>query len=711
MSPQRKTQTFTKFRLIMEAVWARWRNPLGVLCLYLLLAMSLMGPIASDDIVASAPDHANHTAIIVQARQAMEEGQFPLRVAPWQYDGRRYPAFQFYSTLPYMVGVLIYKFITNNPYAAYKMAMVFFAVLGGVYTYRCARYLTGQRGAALLAGAAYVLSPYLIANLLIRGAFTELAAQGVLPAAIYYGLRCCAGRRWQQVMMAGLWLSLLAATHIITFLFGSFFLGVIFLMLAVRRVKRFRRLLRVGAAYVIVCVLMMYFLAPMLTLKKDVYIQSRIGTSTPATFNWLTPMSAMIGPFSASAEPQPGRTTTPDLNPAVGWPVFIVMIAMVILLISQRSKVRACRGSFLIVPLLCVFVLALFAAWSPFDFWAYLPQPFLVAQFSYRLLTHVMWAGALLLAFTMYAMFKGKVDARHVMVGMVILGTASGSCIHTLKRANVSVEDLKQRPDIGSGADDYLLDWTKFSPFAFDHIKQLPVSLPIQDNWLPADQVVSILCPSQPSALLRMQGLLPQEYFKSPVTLFTMVNGVQVSADKLSPGPFTLSVTVPIPPESRAAGKPFRLSFFSDGPLNVKDGAGNVVCRYVGRVFSMAFDGVNMVPASQIERNRHQRGPTTVCPVNLSYASTVQLPVLYYPNVLEVEVDGKEARCFPTLDGVFLLIGVDLPAGFHEITVRFSGLAWANYLSLAGWVILLALILGSVPSRWIRGIMSDLARC
>lgn len=688
------------FGMIHNA-WRRWRIPTGIVSLYFLLALSLMGPIASDDLIAWGPDHVAHPSIIVQARQALEEGQFPLRVAPWQHGGKRYPAFQFYSSLPYLAGGMIYKYVTpDNPYAAYKMVMLLFVTMGGVFAYRCARYLTGNRAAALLAGAVYVLAPYLIVNMLIRAAFTEVAAQGVLPAAIYYGLRCAAGRRWQQVVWAGLWLGLLAATHIITFLFGSLFLGLMLAMLTVRKTLRFRRLLRVGAAYAIVCVLMMYFLAPMLLLKKEMYISSKIGESTPAAFNWLTPLSGLLAPFDAAAEPQPGRTTSPDLNPAIGWPVGIAMAAMVVLLVFQREKIRSCRGRFLVVPLLSAFLLALFAAWSPFDFWQYLPSSLHVAQFSYRLLTHVMWSGALLLAFTLCATFSGKVDIRHVMVGMVIIGTASGSYIHTLKISKTTVEDIKQRPEIGGGGDDYLVDWSKLPPLPFDRIKQLPI--PGQGDWVQAGVEIPILCPRQSSAVLRLRGVLPPDVFKAPVTLFTLVDGVQVGANRLNPGPFELAVTVPIPAQDFASGKPFRLSFGGDSPLILRDMAGNVVRKYICRFLSMAFDGTDMVPFSDLERDRSQKGDVTLCKVKLDRAATVQLPVLYYPRVLEFAVDGKTAEYFPTIAGNLVLIGAELPAGEHELAIRFAGLAWANYLSLGGWLIIFWIVLGNVVTRWVK---------
>jgi hypothetical protein len=85
--------------------------------LYLLLALGLLAPMASNGVLPAALDHANHTASIVQAKMALDEGQFPLKVAPFEHDHMRYPLFQFYSNTPYLIGGLIYKYVTpRNPW-------------------------------------------------------------------------------------------------------------------------------------------------------------------------------------------------------------------------------------------------------------------------------------------------------------------------------------------------------------------------------------------------------------------------------------------------------------------------------------------------------------------------------------------------------------------------------------------------------------------
>jgi hypothetical protein len=73
--------------------------------IYALMVFGLLAPMASNTVIPEVPDHdhVNPVGIIVQARQAMEEDQLPLRVAPWEHAGFRYPLFQFYSPLVYTV--------------------------------------------------------------------------------------------------------------------------------------------------------------------------------------------------------------------------------------------------------------------------------------------------------------------------------------------------------------------------------------------------------------------------------------------------------------------------------------------------------------------------------------------------------------------------------------------------------------------------------
>src|SRR5260370_5716595 len=85
--------------------------------LFFAVALAMMSPLAYSEMPESqGQDLANHVAGIVEAKNALGEGQFPIRVAPRQNDGTRYPLFQYYGHLPYLPGGLLHRLTHVSPY-------------------------------------------------------------------------------------------------------------------------------------------------------------------------------------------------------------------------------------------------------------------------------------------------------------------------------------------------------------------------------------------------------------------------------------------------------------------------------------------------------------------------------------------------------------------------------------------------------------------
>jgi hypothetical protein len=237
---------------------------------------------------------------------------------------------------------------------------------------------------------------------------------------------------------------------------------------------------------------------------------------------------------------------------------------------ARRGRRR--RGDALAGPLLAVFGLALFTAWSPVDFWSLLPRPLHLAQFPYRLLTDVMWSGALLGALAL-VWLVARPDARHTAVGLLLIGLAAGPYLPALRRGR-TVESVVQRPDTGD--------------------------------------VV----------------FLPE------------------------PGAFPRA-----PPSA-----PVR-------------------------------------PVAETQADCRHAGPAISCQVDAPGPTFAQLPVLYYPGLLDVEVDGRPTAYSPSAQGDYLLAGVEVDGGRHEVRAAFSGHAWGNRLSALAWILTLA----GLAAAWWRG--------
>src|SRR4051812_29386403 len=104
------------------------------LFLFGILSIALLAPIGSIfSTYAYLPknDFRGHSALIMQAKMAIDEGQFPIRVAPWEHQQLRYPEYQFYSVLPFTIAGYIYKFFTathsellKNPFNTLKLVIM-----------------------------------------------------------------------------------------------------------------------------------------------------------------------------------------------------------------------------------------------------------------------------------------------------------------------------------------------------------------------------------------------------------------------------------------------------------------------------------------------------------------------------------------------------------------------------------------------------------
>ena len=78
---------------------------------FAVVATGLMAPLASNTLVPNVSDLPTHIAAAWQARLALDEGQFPLRTAPQEREGRRYAMLQLYGQFPYTIAAVLQKVV------------------------------------------------------------------------------------------------------------------------------------------------------------------------------------------------------------------------------------------------------------------------------------------------------------------------------------------------------------------------------------------------------------------------------------------------------------------------------------------------------------------------------------------------------------------------------------------------------------------------
>lgn len=396
---------------------------------YLIISIAFLSPLASDRLVPGEWDFRYHISNIVQARKALEEGQFPIRIAPDMNLGYRYPLFQFYSPLPYTVAGFMFKYYTpDNAFLVYRVMVLLAMIISGVYIFRISYHFTKSIRASFLSGIIYITAPYFIINIHARSAWTEVIAQGILPVVLFYTLKIHSTQKQKYFLAASFSWFVLFTTHLITFVYSVLFIGLFILLISFPLRIKYRSLILALMPILVACLLGCTYLGPILT--TPVQIKS---FSSPFPANWLTSLFTLLSPISIAPEPQPGSLSesSPGLHTAIGWPILLA-VAYVLYLIVSRNKnwIRSHEKN---IPLaLCgIFVLAFFVTWSPFDFWKYLPSSLYITQVTYRFATHTMWSGAILSALAIAHLFSGKtISDLHIIIGIILIALCDASWLN-----------------------------------------------------------------------------------------------------------------------------------------------------------------------------------------------------------------------------------------------------------------------------------------
>jgi hypothetical protein len=677
-----------------------YKNNINLLsiCLVLgLVALALMAPMSSSRIIPTN-DHVSHIGYIVQAKLALEEGQFPIRIAPLENFGIRYPGFQFYSQIPYTLGGLIYKFITpSNPYTGYKISLWLALWCGGIFIYRLGNWLTRSQIAAILGGVAYMSAPYFLNNIHARGAYTEAIAQGILPIVLFYTLKIFDKPTLLGISLGALAWFALATSHIITFVYTSIFFvitGVIY-QINQKNQSKLIKILPIFQSYIWGWLLSLYFLAPVVLETKHLSVRKQINLSNPFNSNDMTPLANLLSPSSMPFMPtELGIAPTYGLHPAIGW-IFLAAFGTVTYYyfhnkvnLSSLQKAKPW-----IMPLIGVFLISLFLTWSPINIWNLLPKQLWVTQFTFRFLTHIMWSGALLTTFAIILLFRRRLGSRHLVLGILMIVIVSRPWL-PIPRGTDTVENLLKEPLFRhTGALDYLYQTPLDKLYGNAELRLF------SDEWIPSyplwDAFVDRrlgsgventypLWQGNEKPTLVILGEVPIENINGQAKLRILIDNNTIAEIPLTQK--QLDVRVPFN-DRMTTGKDFKLKFVLDGTTH----DGQPLYLRMKHLYLTGLSPANsLLPVEQTKQFCQQEDSTTQCSITMDGKTEIaQLPVLYYPKMQKIWVDDQQVSGFPSNFWDTNLVGLKLPSGKHEIRVKFVGLEWANWISLLAWLALI----------------------
>lgn len=621
---------------------------------------------------------------VVEARNAMLEGQFPVRVTPNQNGGTRYPMFQFYANLPYAVSALPTLIPGVGPYTGWKAMMLAALLCGGIYTFRTTLLLTGHPTAAAWAGAVFLTAPYLFTDIRGRGAVSEAVAFNLVPAAIYYTLRCLRSRKWRLVPPCAIAWSAVALSHNITYLYGVVFAALLVLSYLRPRRQFALRIARLLLAGVLHAALVLWYFLPQTLVMRDLEITATLGES-PAWSARLATLPMLLWPVQRT----PDESTTPRLGLQIGWPILLAVIAAVPLLLAsaRRNPHRAA-----ILRLLALFSLALFLVRSPIDVWPHLPKEFHYIQFTYRLLVFVVVFGALLTGCVFAAAFpRGIPPWASAAIGILLLAS-SATYVARLPRLGRGYERrMVSKPEMG-GRTDYLLSTALTARTGWTHpnsnLAGFEFGLANEDGQVKESATAWLPATPGGNALALAGTVLPPPAGGGSIQVTFAVDG-QTAEGIFPPGPFSLGVPV-APGQRPAVEASVAVSVQGESKVGV-DGPVRADLTALHWEGAAPADRP-LVPPDQV-KPLMRLGRVSHCTISLARPSLVVLPVLNYPKLLSVRVNGSEAAH----GNVGRFVALEVPAGKHGIEVRFVGVRWANAAGSTG---LAVVVLWTASSGW-----------
>ncbi|HLB42905.1 MAG TPA: hypothetical protein VJN02_08680 [Gammaproteobacteria bacterium] len=679
----------------MNSAFTTWRQRLLLTLLFVIIAMMLLSPLSFNTYIPNLWDMWNHVATIAHAKLALAEGQFLLRVAPTEMNGWRYPQFQFYSPTGYTIAGLIYQWVTpGNPFIAYKLTIIFSLVVGGLYFYRLAFWLVGSQPAALLAAVVYLTSPYYIIVINHVGGFNEAIALGILPAAVFYTIqRYYHPKDNKTLLQVSLIWYLFATIHFITFFYTSLMVALLLLSLTIKNRRHWLNLINVGIAYLFGCVLAMWYLGPIVVLGKYFAITRTMNKEMNIPF--LTSLFSPTVNISGGVLHSNGlMNVVSQIHPNLGIPMLFALSVAVYALFSQ-SIIRRKRSGYWLPYLLMIFFIAFIMVWSPFNFWKQLPQFFTMFQYTWRLLSQVIWIGALLFAWAIVWIFKNQISTRQTILGIILIIVCSSAWLPITERSFLDASNFLKKPELITNPDSYVIDAKKNKHFiqAIDHITlNALMKETLSTNLLNLNSSYTIskdLIYSLPTLYISLSGQMPYHLSFRHQQLAVIVDKTTIKKFELKPGLFHWNIPLNHMKNILKERATLSLKFAIHHTHSNKKSSSELAIPVKKVVLTGFMNPSEILSVEETTKHCKQKNIDTICKINVpANIQLLELPILYYPDMLTISVNGKPVQYQNVFYHKYLLAAISpIPNQMNEIKIRFTGMLWANYFSILGWML------------------------
>lgn len=672
--------TFTK---IPDILIPMHKNKISQNILFLLLlacyAIVLMAPLSSNTTFPVNEDYFNHFLAIKDAKNALLQGQFPLRVFSNHHEWM-YPYFQFYSSTTYTIAGLIQIITGDNPIIAFKITLFIFLIFGGCYMYRFANIFLQSEHVAILSSICYISAPYILLTMNHLGALNETIALLILPAVLFYTLE---RYDFPHKISNFLWMTffwyMLATIHLVTFVLSSFFIGIFFIWISLSQ-KKYINLINTGIAYIFACFLSFWQLAPMFLFANNLNVHTSYQSSaifflkSPTFYQLISPIGNVGNElYKISTE----LNTIMMMHPNVGIPM---LLGFCLSCFALFKKIKAhARIDNILLSLVVLFIFAFFLSWTPFNFWHLLPESFRFFQYPYRILGQLIWIGSLLFGFFILWLFPKKLNLTELGIGILLILACSSYWLFERQLYGITSLQLVKYYNFNS---DYLMNTNNGT-----------VDYKILSQHTSLKKLKPMIIEPHPltSFFIVFEGSISKVDKKNKLGLF--INGMLFKSKALKEN--TISWSEEISPFDKMEIVTFQLidsqnKIMHDGP--------DIMVKYIQ---SRGFvNHENMLTLNDIKPHCVSRSNHVYCHLFVSPNITrLELPVYYSPEMLDIFVNGKKVFYQSIYYKNYLLATIIPTPGKNDIHIHFRGLWWANFLSLFFWGLWLMIFALSL-TRW-----------
>ena len=305
-----------------------------------------------------------HAERISQFHEAINLGQFPVRLAPSLIEGIGYPLFVVNYQLPYYFAEP-FMLVKNDAMFAYKMVMAVSYLLSGIILFFLFREV--DSGFAALTGAViFSYLPYRFGDLYMRGAFGELVSMMFVPAVLLAMHKVTQGNKLPVLFLALSVFGLITSHTVIFLMFSPLLLFYIPLILKPK--MRQLKLIIVGIIFGIL--LSSFQLLPAIVEKSFMKFDQRLVDLYPNFF---------VNIFQLLRIPKVGINTGTYFQIGIV-STLVIVLSMVLFLIKRNSYVLF----FLFFALISIILTQEASSW----FWKNIPlMSYILYPYRFLLMT------------------------------------------------------------------------------------------------------------------------------------------------------------------------------------------------------------------------------------------------------------------------------------------------------------------------------------